>query len=54
VRFADLGEITTAPPKHVEETIDDRSGRAFLPLLEQLKPRNTLSVQRNNFAVQNG
>jgi hypothetical protein len=38
------GEITAVTPKHVEQIIDDWSGRALLPLLEQLKPGDTLLV----------
>ena len=52
--FADLGEITTAVPKHVEEVEDDRSRRAFLPLLEQLKPGYALTIERNDLTIQNG
>lgn len=48
------GEIPAVTPKHVEEVKDNRCSWAFLPLLEQLKSRDTLRVERNNFAVENG
>ncbi|HET9375478.1 MAG TPA: hypothetical protein VFO40_10915 [Chthoniobacterales bacterium] len=48
------GEVTAVTPEQVEQIIYDRSRRALLPLLEQLKPGDAFRVQRNNFAVQNG
>jgi hypothetical protein len=43
------GEITAVTPKHVEQIIDDWSGRALQPLLEQLKPGGSLQGPTRQF-----
>ena len=46
-------EISSTGPKQIEQIVDHRSSRAFLPLLEQLKPGYALVIQRNNLTIQN-
>jgi hypothetical protein len=47
------GKITPVIPKQIEQVIDYRSGWAFLPPLQQLKPGYAVLIQRHDFTVQN-
>jgi len=40
-------------PENVEQTVDDRRGRSFLPSLAQLETRNSFAIQRDDSAVEN-
>jgi hypothetical protein len=40
------GDVAAIRPKQVEKKINDRRGRTFLPLLEQLETRNSFARQR--------
>jgi hypothetical protein len=45
-------EVLTLTPQNVKEIIGDRRSEALLPLLEQLKPRDSFAIQRHDFTVQ--
>jgi hypothetical protein len=45
--------VSAVGAKQIKEKIDHRSGRAFLLLLQKLKPRFACRIQRYNFTIQN-
>jgi hypothetical protein len=53
VNDAIAGQVTPVVPKQIEDDIRNRSGRAFLPLLQKLKPRYACRIQPYNFTIQN-
>ena len=41
-------------PKQIEQVIDYRSSRAFLPLLKQLETGYAILIQRHDLTIQDG